>query len=365
MNTHFFILLLLVAIQVRASDEADYKGHLLTFTKLLDNVLAGKKNDRKIENDSVSAITINKVKFLFPSKIIDASSLRSSEQSALFESFNKKIKLYLYAVDSISKEPLILDEDLVNKLIPMTSKTMIALADSIQNRTKSLLGCIPNYQNEMSVCSFRRKEENFFEADLLVQEKPKSTIYAIRAQSLDPAFNDIALDIQIQMSRFVSVSTTAAAPAPPKVSAPTKSTNYATNMAKLKQTTAKMKLAAMYAAESAFFAEFKFYTTDLEAVGIESQTSESKSAYICGFAKVSPASVKGYKAKLKTFQLTDFFKFPKDPRFTLTKHFTKDSIVRSDSFKISCVGNIDTDPELDIWTIDSKKNLINVKDDIN
>ena len=37
MNTHFFILLLLVAIQVRATDEADYKGHLLTFTKLLDS----------------------------------------------------------------------------------------------------------------------------------------------------------------------------------------------------------------------------------------------------------------------------------------------------------------------------------------
>jgi hypothetical protein len=79
----------------------------------------------------------------------------------------------------------------------------------------------------------------------------------------------------------------------------------------------KCILATIYADLKAFQSEHDFYSTDLKALNIE------------GLDKLN------YKA---------------------------DCTVTNDSFKVVAIGNFDDDAKLDVWTIDDKKNLVNIND---
>lgn len=134
-------------------------------------------------------------------------------------------------------------------------------------------------------------------------------------------------------------------------------------LGKARQSEAKINLAVIYSSEKAFNAEYSTYTSDLEAMMITNDTKKPR--YLCGFAKPfenKVPDVPGYDPKRIDYT---FLKLPELTALKdLAKHFPKDAVVTATSFKAACVGNVDEDADLDIWTIDDKKAMVNVKSDI-
>lgn len=53
-----------------------------------------------------------------------------------------------------------------------------------------------------------------------------------------------------------------------------------------------------------------------------------------------------------------------DPTSEESKKLCSDCKVNKEGFKILVAGNIDEDDDLDLWTIDNEKNLVNIKSDL-
>ncbi|MEE2671102.1 MAG: hypothetical protein VYA54_05300 [Bdellovibrionota bacterium] len=53
-----------------------------------------------------------------------------------------------------------------------------------------------------------------------------------------------------------------------------------------------------------------------------------------------------------------------DPTSEESKKLCSDCKVNKEGFKILVAGNLDEDEDLDLWTIDDQKNLVNIKSDV-
>ncbi|MBL6991130.1 MAG: hypothetical protein ISR65_15195 [Bacteriovoracaceae bacterium] len=102
---------------------------------------------------------------------------------------------------------------------------------------------------------------------------------------------------------------------------------------KSKTSEAKIGLASIYVAQMQNHAEEGTYSSDLINIGFE------------------PTGMKFYK-----FGFTD--------TSALFKRFCSDCFANKERFKAVAIGNIDSDPTIDVWTIDDRKSLIHVVNDL-
>jgi type IV pilus assembly protein PilA len=158
---------------------------------------------------------------------------------------------------------------------------------------------------------------------------------------------------------------------------------YQKYQARARQTEAKLALAAAYTSEQGFLAENGTYTACLKKIGstLDSATrryyaagfyAQAASAPGCGplgmdlcqtylysgatgFA-ICPASDFAHGATAKMNGSTTLIDFTE---FSTHAGATAPCEISQSSFKISAMGNVSTDPLIDIWTIDHNKTLFN------
>jgi Tfp pilus assembly protein PilE len=110
--------------------------------------------------------------------------------------------------------------------------------------------------------------------------------------------------------------------------------NYQSFQSKAKMAEAQAGLYSFYAAEQAYHLELGTYSADFNKLGYDYSSLEN---YKIGF--------------------TNSY----DPIFS---KYCSDCFVRRDSFKAVAVGNIDGDSTMDVWAIDSNRQLLHLKDDL-
>lgn len=113
--------------------------------------------------------------------------------------------------------------------------------------------------------------------------------------------------------------------------------------AKATQAEAKAKLQQAYAAQMAFFAENNRYCRTFEECGLEG-LSDGNYIFLMG-ADVSVAPG------------LDYLKYEGS---SLLESMGIDPVVSQNAFVVLAVGNIDSDPDLDVWSIDEGGSLYNV-----
>ena len=114
--------------------------------------------------------------------------------------------------------------------------------------------------------------------------------------------------------------------------------NFLTYQARAKQSEAKTNLVALHTSELAYFAEKNTYVDDFNAIGF---------------------AVTG-SSQLYYYELGDGSSGTLPPGCTAS---TLDN-VSATGFTAVATANIDGDPTCDIWTIDEKKTLLNVTNDV-
>jgi len=114
--------------------------------------------------------------------------------------------------------------------------------------------------------------------------------------------------------------------------------NFLSYQARAKQSEAKTNLAAIHASEMAYFAEKNAYVDDFNAIGF-SVTGSSQLYY---------------------------YELGKSSSGTLPSGCTASTLdkVSKTGFTAVATANIDGDPTCDVWTIDEKKTLVNVTNDV-
>lgn len=148
--------------------------------------------------------------------------------------------------------------------------------------------------------------------------------------------------------------------------------NYLRFQCKAKQGEAKAALTQLWAAEQSFYAEYGFYTSDLNAIGFRPDPAPR---YLYGFAEAGPdpfpedvgapddydpdrkdtsdpAALGGGYSNLNARDSNGSALIPQD--------LPADAIVNPSSFKAAAVGDIAPDGgavDLDIWTIDESRRL--------
>ncbi len=114
--------------------------------------------------------------------------------------------------------------------------------------------------------------------------------------------------------------------------------NFLQYQARAKQSEAKNNLVALHASELAYFAEKNAYVDDFNAIGFA--VTGSSQLYYYELGKSSSGTLS-----------------PGCTASTLDK-------VSATGFTAVAIGNIDGDPTCDVWTIDEKKTLLNVTNDV-
>lgn len=142
------------------------------------------------------------------------------------------------------------------------------------------------------------------------------------------------------------------------------------------QSEAMTNLSGLFTAETAFFGEYNTFSTDLMSV---IWSPDGTPRYMYGFCSVFPASavagITGHDGKRNNTAhpgvigkparfSADHTKRLGDP-CTILRHlgFEKDFAATGVSFKAFAIGNIDGDPDLDVWSIDNTRKLVNLKSD--
>lgn len=147
--------------------------------------------------------------------------------------------------------------------------------------------------------------------------------------------------------------------------------NFQRFKAKASQSEAKALLSMAYSGEKGFIAEWAVATTDLEAMGVAFDEG-AKARYHIGFAQPAVAQwdtigiegphdpSKSDTEKLGRRLDTDLGA----PFAELAAKYCPDCTAVGESFKIVAIGNVDSDPDLDVWTIDQDRQLLHVEDDL-
>jgi hypothetical protein len=158
--------------------------------------------------------------------------------------------------------------------------------------------------------------------------------------------------------------------------------NFLSFNCKARTSEAKVNLAGLYTAETAFHEEYGSYSTDLISVNWQ---PDGAPIYLYGFASAGPLPVTAeLKAQLPAVdpsrRATDNVHVIRGsgtgPAYDTSRMHTNGSgfpltaaalppatFAGKDEFLAGAVGDDDSDPTLDIWTIDQNKNLIHVVDD--
>lgn len=161
--------------------------------------------------------------------------------------------------------------------------------------------------------------------------------------------------------------------------------NYRRYQSRARQTEAKIHLSSGFEAEQSFFPTYGTYSSCLGEIGADSaphgNVSRSSSIvryYTWGFSKggdfrtCGPNGNKGcdtfvYNGK-DSVQKCDASYWLRNARATdddsvmnstRSQSLLAHEVLSSNTFKIPAVGNISTEPILDIWTIDHNKTLVN------
>lgn len=116
--------------------------------------------------------------------------------------------------------------------------------------------------------------------------------------------------------------------------------NFLKFQSKAKQSEAKSNLSAIFVCEIAYFGENECYGRTFEGIGWHPEGTY-RYAYFLGDDVVQPFA---------------------GPSYQLPEGI--DAYVDENGFKAIAVGNIDADPDLDVWVIDQDKNLTNVINDL-
>lgn len=127
---------------------------------------------------------------------------------------------------------------------------------------------------------------------------------------------------------------------------------------KIQQVRRKMKstLVSIYAAQTTFFAEYNRYSVDFKETGFSLDMNSSKLDFKFGFIDsdsdqyIEPNQ---YSNLSKQFKLQDVRKFCK-----------AGCTIRADGFEAIIATNLDNDSDLDVWTINEKKEMEHVFDDL-
>lgn len=152
---------------------------------------------------------------------------------------------------------------------------------------------------------------------------------------------------------------------------------FVTFSCKSKQSEAKTNLIGLFTAQKAFFGEYGFYTTDLVSLP---WTPDGSPLYAYGFASPSEKTSNPKLPELDPTRRTSL-----DPRlgtgYSLAKtkalsgraladedfqSLTPSATASSAGFLIAAIGDIDTDgqeDQLDVWTINERKDLTVVAND--
>jgi type IV pilus assembly protein PilA len=116
--------------------------------------------------------------------------------------------------------------------------------------------------------------------------------------------------------------------------------NFLRFQAEAKQSEAKRNLGAIYIAETSFFAQYSVYGKTFEEIGYQSERRTIYSYFLSSQEQI-PSQVADYSIP---------------PNIKAYVHENK--------FQAIAVGNLDSDPTLDVWVIDQNKNLKNVVNDV-
>ncbi|MEM6731168.1 MAG: hypothetical protein AAF658_06410 [Myxococcota bacterium] len=124
--------------------------------------------------------------------------------------------------------------------------------------------------------------------------------------------------------------------------------NFLSFQAKASQAEAKSTLQMIYTAQSAFFAEKQRYCRTFAECGVDNLTNaDSKYVYFMG---ADSSAGPGQEAlRLEAISLMESLGI--------------DPVVTKRGFVVVAVGNIDSDSDLDVWTIDESSGLYNVVSD--
>ena len=365
--------------------------------------------------------------FYLPLKVVDINSLlladlnskakndisnfisKNKEKNWLFEkrklsSKNNKIELSLYALAPKKNYSMSLSEELIQDLIQLNpGESVVPLS---KKEVKNKYDCIVSSNGNGKLCVFKVMSANKSKFTTFRQLKKDGSIYGLQVSALDQKYEKIALELFFQTGGVVEelMSPTLSEQENLKKSMlksiselnneddhksgstkkafelienyeknPNKKnkediSNFAQHQydyysAKARQSYAKLKLLNIYTALKSYYSERQDYTTDLALLNIE--PSEDKNQYVCGFfSEYIPKKTDLEFTNKKTY-INDLFGDIKSVRNQFVNHFPKDSIVNpKKGFKAACVGNIDNDAKLDVWTIDENKLLINIQSDL-
>lgn len=123
--------------------------------------------------------------------------------------------------------------------------------------------------------------------------------------------------------------------------------NFLAFQSKAKQSSAKAGLKSMFTAQMAFFAENGRYCRTFQECGVD-----------MGFVGGD-----GYMFFLGDDVLSNESSYKVQQAYDLMKDLGIDPVVTDQGFVIVAAGNIDSDPDLDVWTIDDQNMLYNVVSD--
>lgn len=133
----------------------------------------------------------------------------------------------------------------------------------------------------------------------------------------------------------------------------------------------KVALSSIYVAEQAFFSEHNRYTTDLKAIGYQPMKGTKLSSKF-GFLEAfnSNQNITNESANRKdsdTFISDELEYLPQVQEIELEKvrsYCQSGCSATDDKFEIILATNLDGDKDLDLWTINERKELIHVFDDL-
>ncbi len=143
----------------------------------------------------------------------------------------------------------------------------------------------------------------------------------------------------------------------------------------------KVSLAALYAGQKSFFAEYSRYSTDFLALGYSPEGSlKHKTGFLRPYnpkEATSPTEQSGRQI-LSTDELNDLYEREQGPNklFSITPEAKKISLEMAarfcrngctadgEHFEIFAVANLDEDPDLDVWLIDETKTILHANDDL-
>ena len=142
---------------------------------------------------------------------------------------------------------------------------------------------------------------------------------------------------------------------------------YQKFQAKVKRSEARSLLGSMYTAQKAFYAEWRQYYGDFNAVGY---ALEGDLSYVVGFRAVTPGPAHHYSLEYRgSPQVISAFVYCRDKSCRVKNglihaDLPMSAIAGQHIFTFGAAANLDSDPTKDQWTINELRQLVIITDDI-